>query len=628
MLVIAPLRVCRRQWRQEAAKWEEFRHLKFSFLHGKDKDARLEDDADIWLINPEGVEWLCQKYFGRQLPFDIVCIDELTRFKNSQSNRSKALKPRIERVPYKWGLTGSLASNGYMDLFGCMLVIDNGAALGRYITHYRDSYFSLDFDGFTYNLQPGAEKRIVAKLAPYTFPMDEADYAQLPQLYDIPHFIDMEPAQRKIYDRMKKDLIATLPEGVVTAANTAACYSKLSQMANGAVYVSDDKSRVSTIHDAKIDELEDLLEELNGEPLLVAYEFNHDFDRLRERFGVVDEATGKKVLPYLGKGTTAKQEQQWIEAWNRGELKWLFAHPASAGHGLNMQEFSAFNVAWFGITWDWELYDQFIRRIWRDGTKAKQVFNHLFLVRDTIDELKYAALGDKQMTQSGLTRALNAEIHRSGDAATPPASEGIRRNEPVTMKLTRPGTAPAPATPQAETTAPAAPAKKGWGKPASAAAPAQMDIETAAQEAAQRENIQANLQGQGEQVDRASDARSAFSGKVADLRSQINAEHGGGAKEPAAEPKADKPTGGRARTKIADETSVSTAPASVTNVDARHTVNVSDSNHGLLVKARVDILKLAAAQEPQSTDELFQMAEELWAWASDGDTLKAALAPF
>jgi hypothetical protein len=204
MLVIAPLRVCRQTWRQEAAKWEQFKDLKFSLLHGPKKDDRLNDDADIWLINPEGVDWLANKYFGRNLPFDVVCIDELTKFKNSASDRSKALRPRLARTPYRWGLTGSLAPNGFMDLFGQMLMLDDGAALGRYITHYRDQYFQLGWDGFTYDLMPGAERRIVDRIAPYWFQMNEEDYAQLPPLVDVPHELELAPAERKLYDKMKR----------------------------------------------------------------------------------------------------------------------------------------------------------------------------------------------------------------------------------------------------------------------------------------------------------------------------------------------------------------------------------------------------------------------------------------
>lgn len=457
MLVVAPLRVCRQTWRQEAAKWEEFKDLKFSLLHGDKKDERLKDDADIWLINPEGTKWLADRYLGRSLPFDIVTIDELTRFKNSQADRSKSLRPRLKGVKYRWGLTGSLAPNGYMDLFGQMLMLDDGAALGRYITHYRDTYFILDYDGFTYNLMPGAERRIIDRIRPYWFKMNDADYAQLPPLVDDPREITLAPAQRKLYDKMKRDMIATLPEGIITAANSAACYSKLSQMANGAVYVGDDKAVASVIHDQKLDVLDELIEELNGSPLLIAYEFNHDLARLQEwhldRF--------KTPLRFLGKGTTAKQEDETCRMWNQGKLAVMAAHPASAGHGLNLQEFSAEDVAWFSIPWDYELYDQFIRRIRRDGTKALQIFNHLIVVLGTIDELKLAALRGKDLTQTGLMRALNAEILRDGDTPPGPGATAPKMSE-AAMKLSRPGGATQ--APQQQETTGDRPSPKGWGQ--------------------------------------------------------------------------------------------------------------------------------------------------------------------
>lgn len=458
MLVVAPLRVCRQQWRQEAAKWEQFKDFKFSLLHGDKKDERLKDDADIWLINPEGCKWLSDKYFGRTFPFDIVAIDELTKFKNSGAERSKVLRARLKHTRYRWGLTGSLAPNGFMDLFGQMLMLDDGAALGRYITHYRDQYFVMDFDGFTYNLMPGADKRIVDRISPYWFKMDPADYAQLPELVPDPREITLGPAQQKLYNKMKRDMIAELPEGVITAANSAACYSKLSQMANGAVYMGDLKRTVSHIHDQKLEVIDELVEELNGAPLLIAYEFNHDLDRLKawhlEKF--------KTELPYLGKGTTAKEEDQWVREWNQGKLPVLAAHPASAGHGLNMQEANACHVAWFSITWDYELYDQLIRRIRRSGNKALQVFNHLLVVKGSIDELKLAALGGKEMTQSGLMRALNAVILHDGDTQGTGLVGQAGDND---MKLSRPG-GQQPAQQQQPTAAADKPQPKGWGSKA------------------------------------------------------------------------------------------------------------------------------------------------------------------
>ncbi len=457
MLVIAPLKVCRNTWRQEGAKWEQFRHLKFALLHGPKKDELLKtSDADVFLINPEGCAWLAGKYFGRSLPFDVVCIDELTKFKNSQSERVKTLRPRLKDVKYRWGLTGSLNPNGHMDLFGQMLMLDDGAALGRYITHYRDAYFRMGWDGFTYELCPGAEQRIAERLAPYWFELLPEEHLQLPPIIPDERMIELGKTAQATYDKMKRDMVAELPQGVITAANAAACYSKLAQMANGAVY-TENKADVAWIHDEKIDALADLFEELNGEQMLVAYEFNHDFDRLKERFGIVDKVTGQKVLPYLGKGVTVAQEAMWIRQWNSGELRYLFCHPASAGHGLNLQESSAHHLCWFSPIWDYELYDQFIGRLCRSGTTAIQIVNHILMVKGTIDELKVAALNDKDTTQGRFLKALNTEIRRSADTmAAMGAAVTTEETANMVARLSRPAGAPA-----APATNEAAPARLG-----------------------------------------------------------------------------------------------------------------------------------------------------------------------
>jgi hypothetical protein len=612
MLVIAPLRVCRQTWRQEAAKWTQFKDLKFVLLHGPKKDERLaeglRDGADIYLLNPEGCDWLSKKYFGRSLPFDIVTIDELTRFKNSQADRCKALRPRLKGVSYRWGLTGSLVPNGYMDLFGQMLMLDDGAALGRYITHYRDQYFQLGFDGFTYKLLPGAEKRIVDRIAPYWFAMDDADYAQLPPLVDVPHELELEPAQRKLYERMKKAMIAELPEGIVTASNSASCYSKLAQMANGAVYVGDNKQAVSHIHDLKLDAIEDLLEELNGEPLLVAYEFNHDFDRLRERFGVLDPKTGRKALPYLGKGTSAADEDRWIRMWNKGELPMLCAHPASAGHGLNMQGASAANVCWFGIPWDYELYDQFIRRIRRDGTQALQIFNHLLIVKGTIDELKLLALAGKDLTQSGLMRALNAEIRRDADTVAAPADAAHERSETMVAKLTRPGGAGQVQTQQE--TAPSGEVKpKGWGgRPAGA----QSDVEDHAP-ATQRERIQEQIS-----ADAPAPARTGFGRRTEAAADAIRNGEQEQAQEAQPEAEAPKPTRTRApRTPAAEPATERNVPdlAQLTDL-VLNAAGLASASNARLAAARVEVLKIAFADPAMELADGLEIADALWKWAS------------
>ena len=245
-LVIAPLRVVQTVWQQEAQKWTQFRHLRFCVLHGPKKGellrASLQDgSADIWLLNPEGVQWLTKQYFGRGLPFDTVVIDELTKFKNHKAVRSTSLRPCLRGVRRRWGLTGTPIPNGYMDLFGQFLMLDDGAALGKYITHFRDSYFQADFNGFDYTLQRGAAQRIEAKIAPYVLRMAAEDYLDLPPLVDDIRYVELEKDAREAYAAMKDEMLATLPEGVVTGANAAAVYSKLKQMANGSVYLEGAK---------------------------------------------------------------------------------------------------------------------------------------------------------------------------------------------------------------------------------------------------------------------------------------------------------------------------------------------------------------------------------------------------
>lgn len=594
MLVIAPLRVCRQVWRQEGAKWSHLRHLKFALLHGPKKDEVLRTaDADVYLINPEGVAWLCKKFYGRQLPFDVMAIDELTRFKNHQSERSKALRPRIDKVKWKWGLTGSLAPNGFMDLFGQQLMLDGGAALGRYITHYRDQYFQVDYNGFDYNLIPGADKRIVEKLAPYWMAVDESDYSQLPPFYDNVIALEFDKATRATYDKMKKDLLAELPEGIVTAANQAACYSKLSQMANGATYLEKFGARATAhLHDLKLDAVDELLEELSGEPLLLAYEFNSDFERLRERFGKPLVKDGPKVLPYLGAGTTPKQENEWIAAWNRGELPLLCAHPASAGHGLNLQEGSAANVAWFGITWDFELYDQFIRRVWRSGNQAKQVFNHLLIVRGTIDELKLEALRDKDMTQMRLLRALNTQVLR--EAAETLGASGIAfddRRLPMVQRLSRQNPVAEQQVAHNETQ-PVRP--KGWGASAGQAA--------ADSQPTQRERI-------AQQIAPQDAARSAFSGAVGEqtdaIRSGDYGEVQGQQEAVQVKPAPQAEPAKRTRTRSAAK--------------AEPEVQAAQQPDYEMAKIRLAALKLALSDPETSLEEGCELAGEMVEWAFSGD---------
>lgn len=479
MLVVAPLRVCQLVWRQESAKWEQFRHLRFSLLHGPKKADRLKEDADIYLINPEGVEWLAQQYKLRAatFPFDVVTIDEITKFKNSQAKRHKALRPLLKHVRHRWGLTGTPAPNGYMDLFGQWLLVDDGAALGRFITHYRDTYFQVGFNGFDYDLQPSGAKRIEKKLEPYVFRLSGEDYLTLPPVIDNLIEVELDTAARKLYDTMRTTMLAELPGGLAEGSNAGGVYTKLRQMAGGAVYVDD--GSVAHLHDAKIEALDDLIEELAGQQLLIGYEFQHEADRLRDRYG-------DKVVFFTG--ATEKQAVKIQDDWNAGRIQILACHPASAGHGLNLQDSAACHLCWFTPTVDLELWDQFIRRLRRSGNTAARIMRHILVAKNTVDDLMcLPTVAEKDTTQTGLLKRLNVVL-RGGEImdverddmvaklsrqATPAAAGSVApkgwgkpAEAPETAQAAQAAQEPAAAAPAASVT------PKGWGKPAAAQEPA------------------------------------------------------------------------------------------------------------------------------------------------------------
>lgn len=480
MLVIAPMRVCQLVWRQEARKWTQFNHFRFAMMAGKPAEERrklLRADADIWLLNPESVPWLCDQYFMQRLPFDTLCIDELTKFKNGRALRSKKLQPLADKCSRRWGLTGTPVPNGYMDLFGQMKIIDGGAALGRHITHFRDRFFNLKRDGFNYDLKAGAGKLIEKAIEPYVFRADAEDYLTLPPLQT--HRIELElPAvELKKYKAMKRDMIVSLEGHTITAANMAACYNKLQQFAGGAMYTSP--PNYVTTHDLKLDALDELIEELQGQPLLVAYAYGHELQRILERH---------PNTPYLGGGVSGKRAEEIEREWNAGKYPVLLCHPASAGHGLNMQLGGAGHLCWFSQTWDYELYDQFIRRIHRQGNSAERIVMHKIIVMDTIDELVEDALAGKETTQDALLAALKSEFVKDDPNA---ASAFVTTVGANMRKLQSPGAAAAPAqqtqqraAPQTQTAAPPVNIAKGWGgaraaNPPAPPAPAAQQTKTA-----------------------------------------------------------------------------------------------------------------------------------------------------
>ncbi|MCC4763217.1 SNF2-related protein [Streptococcus agalactiae] len=401
VLVIAPLRVANTVWSDEIEQWEELRHLRYAKIVGtpKQRRATLEQDADIYIVNREILPWLvqqCSPYFK----WDMVVIDELSSFKSWQSKRFKAfmaMRPYMKRVV---GLTGTPSSNGLMDLFAEFKVIDSGERLGRFIGEYRSRYFDEGRRNgnivYEYIPMDYAECQIYDKIDDITISMKAMDYLDMPELISTKKVVHLTDKETDNYKRFKKDyVLSDLEDGEVTAANAASLSNKLVQMANGAVY-SDDHQVVS-LHDQKLDTLEDIIEAANGEPVLVAYWFKHDLQRIEERLAKL------KV-----QGTVLKTEQD-IREWNKGNIRVGLLHPASAGHGLNLQK-GGHHLVWFGLTWSLELYQQTNARLWRQGQQAETVVIQHIVTEGTIDEEILKALENKDAQQSRLIEAVKAQV--------------------------------------------------------------------------------------------------------------------------------------------------------------------------------------------------------------------------
>ena len=399
VLVIAPLRVCTNVWKQETEKWAHLQGLKVSVAVGTEWErlAAFNIKADIYVINRENTQWLIEKS-GVPFDFDMLVIDEISSFKNHQSKRFRSLmkvRPRVKRVV---GLTGTPSSNGLVDLWAQFRLLDMGQRLGRFIGKYRTDYFLPDKRNgqviFSYKPLPNAEERIYDRIKDITISMNATDHLKMPDLLMVEHKVKLSETEQERYDELKRDLVLTLTGGEVTAANAAALSGKLCQMANGAVY--GDEGEVIEIHDRKLDELEDLIEATNGKPVLVAYWFKHDRNRILKRF-------------------PAEQldSDESIRRWNAGEIPMALIHPASAGHGLNLQAGGS-TLVWFSLTWSLELYQQTNARIWRQGQKETVVIHHI-IAKATIDEDVMAALAKKDTGQAALLQAVKARVGGTKD---------------------------------------------------------------------------------------------------------------------------------------------------------------------------------------------------------------------
>lgn len=392
VLVVAPKRVAENTWPTELAKWEHLEGLTWSLVLGSEKNRRaaLQRRAKIYIINRENVAWLVDNYLW---DFDALVIDELSSFKSSKAQRFRALKrvrPRISRVI---GLTGTPQPNGLLDLWPQMYLLDMGQRLGRFVGGYRERFFLPDKRSrqmvFSYKPRDGAEEAVYGLISDICISMRAGDYLDMPECVYNRVEVAMSGREMELYGKLEKDMLVSFADGDIDAVNAAGLSNKLLQMANGAVY--DENGRVRRIHDRKLEALEDLIEAANGKPVLVAYWYRHDLERIRERVGAVELDTAEDM-----------------RKWNAGEIPVAVIHPASAGHGLNLQAGGS-TLVWFGLTWSLELYQQMNARLWRQGQEDTVVIHHL-VAKGTLDERVMVALERKDCGQAALVEAVRARI--------------------------------------------------------------------------------------------------------------------------------------------------------------------------------------------------------------------------
>ena len=392
VLIIAPLRVAMTTWTDEAKKWEHLSHLRISKVLGgiSEREKALSADADIYIINRENVEWLVKNH---SFDYNMIVIDELSSFKSHQSKRFRALRkvrPKAVRIV---GLTGTPAPNSLMDLWAEINILDMGERLGRYITHYRDEFFKPDKRNgaivYSYKPLPDAEREIYDRISDICISMKATDYLNMPEQIDNIIEVSMNEKESELYKKLKTEMFLPFSDGDIDAVNAASLSNKLLQMANGAVY--DENGTAKNIHTRKLDTLEDLVEAANGKPVLVFYNFKHDKDRIMKRFTVREIST-----------------EADIQDWNDGNIEIAIAHPASTGHGLNLQ-YGGSAVVWYGLTWSLELYQQANARLYRQGQKNTVVIHHI-VTKGTIDENVMTALKAKDVGQSALMDAVRTQI--------------------------------------------------------------------------------------------------------------------------------------------------------------------------------------------------------------------------
>jgi len=423
-LVVAPLRPAYMVWPAEQAKWSDFEDLSVAVLHGKNKEALAAQRHDVYVINYEGLDWLINSgtlaMLLKKKWIDTLVLDELSKMSNAskKAKRRKLLVPWLPKFARRWGLTGSPASNGLIKLFGQINVLDLGAAFGPYITYFRNKFFT-PVGMYSWALKEGAEKLIYKTIANVALRFELPKSAGVPSLVENNIIVDLPPAARRAYDEIEQQMLTILDDSTVTAGTAGAVYGKCCQIAAGAVFLSPidpitgetkaGKREWKNIHDEKLDALEELIEELQGQQLLTAYWYEHDLQKIQARFG--------KAIAYIGSGVSMKRALEYEAAWNAGELQYLFGHPMSMGHGLNLQGSGAHHIAWYTTPPDYELYDQFNRRLRRRGNAAKVVTAHRIVARQTVDTWNtLPSLKRKGGTQQRLFDALrvNSKSRRGG----------------------------------------------------------------------------------------------------------------------------------------------------------------------------------------------------------------------
>lgn len=391
VLIIAPLRVAEHTWQEELKKWEHLSGLTLSVVVGSDKERRaaLRKPAFLYTLNRENVVWLIE---NKLFDFDMVIIDELSSFKSYQSKRFKALRRVQASTKRMVGLTGT--PGNLMDLFSEIGILDGGKRLGRFITGFRDQYFLPDKRNgqvvFSYKPKEGAEDAIYDRISDMTISMKALDYLQMPERIDHEVLVEMDLKEKELYQTFKQELVVSLKDQVIDALNSASLSNKLLQLANGSVY--GEKGAVLPFHDKKLDVLEEMVEAMQGKPLLVAYWFKHDLKRLKERF----------------KEARTIASSQAITDWNNGKISIGLIHPASSGHGLNLQAGGS-TICWFGLTWSLELYQQLNARLWRQGQKETVIIHHL-ITKGTIDEEVMKRLKTKTVTQDHIIEAVRVSL--------------------------------------------------------------------------------------------------------------------------------------------------------------------------------------------------------------------------